>query len=196
MEGQIVEWNDAKGYGFIDATTGERRIFLHISAIKERSRRPKVNDKVSFFIRDDEKGRANAVNVTLESAAGLPWQMGFAVLFMLAVIVLVVLGKQSWLWIPAYLLMSIVTFAFFAQDKHAAKRGAWRTPESTLQLFSLFCGWPGALFAQQMLRHKSKKGSFKATLWGCIVINLGAFGWTFTSKGYYWLESLMQSLLA
>lgn len=33
-----------------------------------------------------------------------------------------------------------------------------RTQESTLHGLSLLGGWPGALIAQQVLRHKSKKG--------------------------------------
>ena len=42
-------------------------------------------------------------------------------------------AAHPWALIPtAYLVMSLVAFAAYAADKRAAKRGAWRTPESTL----------------------------------------------------------------
>ncbi|MEZ9823063.1 DUF1294 domain-containing protein [Shewanella sp. 10N.286.45.A1] len=34
-------------------------------------------------------------------------------------------------------------------------------------------GWPGALLAQQVLRHKSEKTSFKIVLWLTVVSNIG-----------------------
>ena len=51
--------------------------------------------------------------------------------------------------------MSLVTFLVYAMDKSAARRGAGRTSETTLHLLALVGGWPGALLAQQWLRHKS-----------------------------------------
>jgi uncharacterized membrane protein YsdA (DUF1294 family) len=39
----------------------------------------------------------------------------------------------------------------------------------------LACGWPGALLAQQLLRHKTAKGSFVATFWGTVVVNVAGF---------------------
>ncbi|MGL6122255.1 MAG: DUF1294 domain-containing protein, partial [Shewanella sp.] len=54
-----------------------------------------------------------------------------------------------------YLTLSLLTFIAYAIDKSAAKRNKWRTKESTLHLLALMGGWPGALFAQNLLRHKS-----------------------------------------
>jgi len=56
-----------------------------------------------------------------------------------------------------------------AFSKSAARKGAWRTQESTLHLLSLVGGWPGALVAQQKLRHKSKKQSFRFVFCGGIL---------------------------
>jgi uncharacterized membrane protein YsdA (DUF1294 family) len=39
--------------------------------------------------------------------------------------------------------------------------GKWRIKEDTLHVWSLAGGWPGAWFAQQVLRHKSRKESFR-----------------------------------
>ena len=65
-------------------------------------------------------------------------------------------AAHPWALIPtAYLVMSLVAFAAYAVDKSAAKRGAWRTPESTLHTLELLCGWPGAWLAQRLLRHKT-----------------------------------------
>jgi uncharacterized membrane protein YsdA (DUF1294 family) len=33
-------------------------------------------------------------------------------------------------------------------------------------------GWPGAIVAQQMLRHKTQKASFRSAFWGSVVINV------------------------
>ena len=50
---------------------------------------------------------------------------------------------------------------FYAADKSAARAGRWRIPESTLLMLGLCCGWPGGIVAQQWLRHKSVKPSFR-----------------------------------
>lgn len=62
-----------------------------------------------------------------------------------------------------YLIMSLFAFIAYASDKRAAVRGEWRVPESTLHVLELLGGWPGALFAQKRLRHKSSKLSYQKT---------------------------------
>lgn len=71
--------------------------------------------------------------------------------------------------------VSVLCFIVYALDKSAARAGARRTPESTLLLLGLAGGWPGALLAQQWLRHKSAKASFRARFRVTVVLNLGAF---------------------
>ena len=79
-------------------------------------------------------------------------------------------------WVAAaYLLVSLAAFVAYAIDKSDARQGRWRTRESTLHCFGLACGWPGALLAQQFLRHKSSKPSFVAGFWATVVLNVGGF---------------------
>ena len=68
--------------------------------------------------------------------------------------------------------MSLVTFQVYAMDKSAARRGAGRTSETTLHLLALVGGWPGALLAQQWLRHKSAKRAFRAVFWATVLVNV------------------------
>jgi uncharacterized membrane protein YsdA (DUF1294 family) len=70
-----------------------------------------------------------------------------------------------------------ITFLVYALDKSAARRDRWRTRESTLHLLSLIGGWPGALAAQQLLRHKSAKPSFQAVFWLTVAVNVAVVGW-------------------
>lgn len=81
--------------------------------------------------------------------------------------------------IPAFALFylgaSALCFAVYARDKAAARAGRRRTPESTLLLLGLACGWPGALLAQRWLRHKSSKATFLRKFWGTVALNVGAF---------------------
>lgn len=85
------------------------------------------------------------------------------------------------LWL--YLAASLATFVAYARDKSAARNDRWRTQECTLHLLALAGGWPGALAAQRLLRHKSSKRSFQFAFWATVVVNGGALAWVFTSSG-------------
>ncbi|WP_394778652.1 DUF1294 domain-containing protein [Undibacterium sp.] len=77
----------------------------------------------------------------------------------------------------AYALASLLNLALYAADKSAAKKGNWRISENSLHLVSLLGGWPGALLAQSMLRHKNKKTAFQIVFWATVAINLAALVW-------------------
>jgi uncharacterized membrane protein YsdA (DUF1294 family) len=80
----------------------------------------------------------------------------------------------------AYLAMSLVCFCSYALDKSAARKGERRTPESTLLMLGLLGGWPGAVLAQQWLRHKTVKQPFRQMFWFTVVANLAFFLWLST----------------
>jgi uncharacterized membrane protein YsdA (DUF1294 family) len=63
--------------------------------------------------------------------------------------------------------------------------------KSTLHGLSLLGGWPGAMIAQQTLRHKSSKESFRAVFWITVVLNCCVFLWMFTSSGSSFLAGLV-----
>jgi len=92
-------------------------------------------------------------------------------------------GKIPALVLSLYWVGSIITFFVYAVDKSAAQNGRWRTSESTLHLLSLVGGWPGALVAQQKLRHKSQKQSFRFVFWCTVILNCCAFIWVLTPNG-------------
>ena len=75
-----------------------------------------------------------------------------------------------------YVVMSLVTFVAYAVDKFKAKHAMWRTPEKTLHLMELCCGWPGAMHAQKLLRPKSYKPLFRRAFWLMVFINACAVG--------------------
>jgi uncharacterized membrane protein YsdA (DUF1294 family) len=67
------------------------------------------------------------------------------------------------LWYPA---ISLATFFTFALDKLKAKQRelmpARRISEKTLHTLSLLGGFPGALLAMHLVRHKTHKPLFRA----------------------------------
>jgi len=115
------------------------------------------------------------------------------VLFLIIVVVSVITSKIPFLILGLYIATSLLTFILYALDKSAARKGHWRTPESTLHLLSLAGGWPGAIAAQQKLRHKSKKQSFRMVFRVTVFLNSGAFFCLLTPKGTIALESFIDS---
>jgi len=80
------------------------------------------------------------------------------------------------LWVAAvYSLASIIAFVLYAVDKSAARAHRRRVSERTLLLLGLLGGWPGAIVAQQMLRHKTQKVTFRRVFWVSVVLNLAVF---------------------
>ena len=78
-------------------------------------------------------------------------------------------------------LMSIAAFLAYATDKHAAQTGRWRIPEANLHVLELLGGWPGALFSQRVLRHKTCKAGYRVVFRMMLGMNLAA-----TIAWIYW----------
>lgn len=93
------------------------------------------------------------------------------VVFAAAIAVAVVAAWLPW-WVPAwYGAVSLVAFVAYGLDKRAAKRGGPRTSESALLMMGFVGGWPGAVVAQQLFRHKTRKRSFRRAFWLTVVVN-------------------------
>lgn len=107
----------------------------------------------------------------------------FVVLFFVAVIISVLATGLAPLILGAYVVLSIMTFAVYAVDKSAATNDDYRVSEAMLQYLSLAGGWPGALLAQQTLRHKSNKASFRRVFWATVFLNCAALVWLHSPNG-------------
>jgi len=70
------------------------------------------------------------------------------------------------LWFsPIYLaLINLTTYFALWFGKQKARQGGWRISESNLLFVALIGGSPAAIFAQQHLRHKTRKEPFRAFL--------------------------------
>jgi len=112
-------------------------------------------------------------------------------LFLTFVAVAVLVGRLPLLMLGLYFITSTVTFLLYAPDKSAAQKGQWRTPESTLHMFSLIGGWPGAFVAQKLLRHKSKKQSFQTVFWATVVLNCAGLAWLLSPPGAAAVRSVL-----
>lgn len=219
-QGTLENWNDDKGYGFIESDGNSRRTFVHIKAFLDPIRRPMVGDVLTYELLIDERGRAVAqqilflnqtapsrdnrhrknqhtrsnsrVNRPSPSTSGptlFPW-----ILMLLFFATLWALYTKDYLdlrllaWYPP---ISLLAFIAYWRDKRAAQRQEWRTSESTLQFFALLGGWPGALIAQRLLRHKTSKHEFQLVFWFNVVLHCALLsGLLFTRQGQDLLHSL------
>lgn len=183
-QGTIKYWNSIKHYGFIKPDDGDEPIFVHGNAFREQKYIPQNNQRVSFCISKDHVDRICAKDVTVLSKANnlligrRPWlsQISLSVkivliFFSILIIDCFVFGTPKVILL-VYLVFSLLTFLVYAKDKSAAKNNRWRTPEITLHVFSLFGGWPGAMLAQEKLRHKSIKKAFRIIYWATVLLNI------------------------
>ncbi|WP_310388623.1 cold shock and DUF1294 domain-containing protein [Roseateles sp.] len=172
QQGLLSQWDDAKGYGFITPANGEPKLFVHIKAFDLRAERPRLGETLSFEIGHDGQGKRRALNVRGQQQlpAANPSVKVFSRLWLIpAFAALYLLCHLLWPLPPAvwgtYMAMSMASFIVYAGDKRAAAKGHARVPERTLHGLALACGWPGALLAQHLLRHKSSKPAFVRVFW-------------------------------
>ncbi|EAA3865885.1 DUF1294 domain-containing protein, partial [Salmonella enterica subsp. enterica serovar Virchow] len=57
-------------------------------------------------------------------------------------------------------------------DKTAARKTWRRVPESTLLVFGVVGGWPGAIVGQQLFRHKTQKQPFKTYFIVSVIVSI------------------------
>jgi uncharacterized membrane protein YsdA (DUF1294 family)/cold shock CspA family protein len=183
--GKITEWKDDRGFGFITPKGGGEKVFVHIKSFSSRQRRPVRNDIVSYELVSNQKDRTRAEQVAFVSdSLTIPAERGAVAfmlpgLFLMFVAAAVFVGQLPLVILGVYLVASAVSFSLYAHDKSAAQKGRWRTKENTLHVFSLIGGWPGAFVAQKLLRHKSRKESFRILFWATVVINCVGLSWVF-----------------
>lgn len=206
--GTLVEWNDQRGFGFVQADEGGERVFVHISAFQPRPSalaRPQCGWRVDFAVgvQSGKKRVQNVVwrNVERAAAPKAPSKGGrshvhadssyLAILAFVLIFLCVaaVWGMQAWV-ASLYAVLSLITFFAYWKDKAAALAGRWRTPESTLHALAVLGGWPGAILAQQWLRHKSSKAQFQLIFWLTVVLNVAALVWLHSPWGREWLALL------
>ena len=71
------------------------------------------------------------------------------------------------------LVVNMITIAAFAIDKRRSSTGAWRIPESRLLWFAALGGSPGALWARNRFRHKTRKQPFVGHLQVIAMVQVG-----------------------
>lgn len=65
-QGQIVSWKDDRGFGFIKPNHGGQEVFLHISALTKKVRRPRVGDTILYKKITERNGKTRAVQASIK----------------------------------------------------------------------------------------------------------------------------------
>ncbi len=187
FEGVVKFWNDDRGVGFIAPGQGPQEVFVYIKVFKGLRIRPQLGQRVIFQVEVGPKGGAfngELVQYPGRATHGVHrkgfqrWGVGSLLTLPVLLVVLLagyMLGHAPrWsLWV--YPVASALIFSVYASDKSAAKNGTWRRAEKKRYLLAFIGGWPGALVAQKVLRHKSSKAGIRAVFWGTVVLNLIVF---------------------
>lgn len=196
LSGTLTAWNDERGFGFISHAQGGERTFVHIKALAPRATRPQLGEVITFDV-ESAHGKRRAARVLTAGQRMPPAPHGSAVrsrswrgrshsrpgtasyLAIVGFVIVYLTINAVWpvaLWTAGlYFAASLVCFLAYAIDKSAATAGRWRIAESTLLLLGVVGGWPGAIIAQQMLRHKTKKASFRSAFWATVFVNVIIF---------------------
>ena len=184
LEGTLESWNDDRGYGFIALPRGGKSVFAHIKSFEGLTYRPRVGQVFSFALITLDDGRLRAADTRLvNDTPAIPRSRSSAGPIVGALVVLILVTEfvvLSLLWtLPLWVAgvyggISVACFLLYAEDKSKAQKGHWRVAESSMQIIALIGGWPGAIVAQQVFRHKTRKRGFQFVFWTAVVVNMAA----------------------
>lgn len=185
-QGHLSGWNGTRGFGFLKPVDGGQDAFAHIRAFAADDRHIEEGHLYSYEIQLDKNGRVQARDirpVRVPAPGPKLWQKLVqrgprflvipAFLFIALAVSSAVDVSPRW-WI-VYGAASLACFIGYALDKRAAERRNWRVSETILLLLGLVGGWPGAILAQEIFRHKTKKIAFRTLFWMSVAINMAAF---------------------
>lgn len=161
ISGVVVSFDRQRGFGFIRSRAHDEDVFVHARVV-EGGRALQPGQRVRFEAEPSERG-PRAVRVE-------PGKLGLAPDAALAAGLGVALGSGTllfrlglgWGWLWAWLgAINLVSLAAFAIDKRRALRQGRRISEKTLLALALIGGSPGSAVAMPLLRHKTRKESFR-----------------------------------
>lgn len=174
FQGKLTSWNDAKGIGTITWNGSSDRVFVHISAFITRRRRPAEGDIVTYEVEKDKSGKFRAINVSFPQSelGAAPAERskpssgifigGVTAAFVGYLLFGLFEGRVQLAVLGVYTAASLVAFVAYCIDKSAAEQGKRRTPESTLHIMALFCGWPVPTPHKELFVTKQRKRPFRA----------------------------------
>lgn len=198
-QGRLVEWFDDQGYGFIQPFDGSKaRVFIHIKDFARQGPRPIVGCGLDYQVAVDAKGRFRANQVIYLKASEAqthsqrirqqpkqqqaakaklqPMQILISV-YIISLGVLAALNLLPSLVLLLIVIMNLICYWCYAQDKEAAQLGQRRIAEQSLHILSFLGGWPAAWLAQEKLRHKTQKQPFQKIYKLTIVFNILLLAW-------------------
>ena len=184
--GELVVWDDAKGFGFVLA--GTERLFIHISAFDRPDRRPVLGDELSIERGPGRNGQPAVVRAVITrkslrkvpgtsaavSAAQLARAMRIAAAAVLALLITIAESLDrapAWLLL-LYTVVGCISAVGYWLDKRAARTNGWRVSEATLLAIDFAFGIIGGLLAQAALHHKTAKQGYAATTIAIALVHL------------------------
>ncbi len=137
--GQLIKWKDERGFGFIQPADGSREAFLHISELKDATRRLQLGDTIYYHVATED-GKIRACNAFISGARSQPTSPSaiykptfigkFPIWEVLLLSAVPLSGSIHLAWQIAnplllifYPAMSLLTFGLYADDKSRAKKG-------------------------------------------------------------------------
>jgi uncharacterized membrane protein YsdA (DUF1294 family)/cold shock CspA family protein len=186
-DGTLKMWNEQRGFGFIQRDGGGE-VFVHAKGFAHGISRLAVGDRLTFEIEVAPDGRQRAHSARVQRARSRlgAWLNAPSAPGTLPRLLVLPLFAGLWLYVDArwgvspitmavYGGVSVLTLLVYAIDKRSASNDRRRIPESQLHNLGLMCGWPGAVVAQQILRHKTSKTEFVLKFWATVTFNVIGF---------------------
>lgn len=186
QEGHLSGWNEARGFGFLKPVGGGPDAFAHVRAFAKDDRHIEEGHLYSYIAETDQTGRVRAADIRPVRPVPIRPSLLAKLLtrsprllvipaFLFIAIAVSMATDVSAGWLLVYGIASIACFIGYALDKRAAENNQWRVSETILLMIGLAGGWPGAILAQEIFRHKTKKLAFRTLFWMSVAINMAAF---------------------